>query len=78
MTKDGTSTVIMFTLLDGVDKQEAAKNIKTKIQELDISENIYFGGLPFMMNDIANLIMSDIVRLIPITFLLIILHYKRK
>ena len=73
VSEDGTSTLIMFTLLDGVDKQLVARNIKSKISELDIPEKLYYGGLPFMMNDIADLIISDIVRLIPITFFLIAL-----
>jgi len=71
VSEDGTSTLIMFTMVDGVDKQEAAKNIKNAITDLDLPEKLYFGGLPFMMNDIANLMISDIVRLIPITFFLI-------
>ena len=71
VSEDGTSTLIMFTLLDEADKQAVAKNIKEKISKLDIPEKLYYGGLPFMMNDIADLIVSDIVRLIPITFFLI-------
>lgn len=73
VSEDGTSTLIMFTLIDGVDKQAVAKNIKEKIQNIGIPETIYFGGLPFMMNDISDLIMADIVKLIPITFFLITL-----
>lgn len=71
VSEDGTSTLIMFTMLNGADKQKVAKNIKEKITELDIPEKLYYGGLPFMMNDIAELIVADIIRLIPITFLLI-------
>ena len=71
VSEDGTSTLILFTLLDDADKQAVAKNIKEKITKLDIPENLYFGGLPFMMNDIASLIVSDIIKLIPITFFLI-------
>ena len=72
VSEDGTSTLIIFTLLDGADKQAVAKNIREKTGELDIPEKLYFGGLPFMMNDIASLIASDIIRLIPITFFLIV------
>lgn len=71
VSEDGTSTLIIFTLLDGADKQAVAKNIKEEITELDIPEKLYFGGLPFMMNDITFLIVSDVIRLIPITFFLI-------
>jgi predicted RND superfamily exporter protein len=73
VSEDGTSTLIMFTLLDDADKQVVARNIKEKITELDIPAKLYFGGLPFMMNDIADLIVADIIRLIPITFFLITL-----
>ena len=71
VSEDGTSTLIMFTLLDDADKQAVAKSIKAKISELGLPENLYFGGLPFMMVDIADLIVADIIKLIPITFFLI-------
>ena len=73
VSEDGTSTLIMFTMLDDADKQAVARDVKDNITELDIPANLYFGGLPFMMNDIADLIVSDIIRLIPITFFLITL-----
>ena len=71
VSEDGTSTLIMFTLLDDIDKQKLAYEIKEKITKLNLPEKIYFGGLPMMMNDVSDLIMSDIVRLIPIVFILI-------
>ncbi len=71
VSEDGTSTLIMFTLLDDIDKQKLAYEIKEKITKLNLPEKIYFGGLSMMMNDVSDLIMSDIVRLIPIVFLLI-------
>ncbi len=71
VSEDGTSTLIMFTLLPDVDKQAVARHIKDEITKLNIPVKIYYGGLPFMMNDIADLIVSDIIRLIPVTFFLI-------
>jgi len=71
VSEDGTATAIMFTLLPDEDKQAVAKEIKDKIEALDLPETIYFGGLPMMMNDINDLIISDIVWLIPIVFLVI-------
>ncbi|MBN1119389.1 MAG: RND family transporter [Bacteroidales bacterium] len=71
VSEDGTATVIMFTLLPDADKQAVAKEIKDKIEALDLPETIYFGGLPMMMNDINDLIVSDIVWLVPIVFLVI-------
>jgi hypothetical protein len=71
VSEDGTATAIMFTLLPEGDKQAVAKEIKDKIEALDLPEIIYFGGLPMMMNDINDLIISDMVWLIPIVFLVI-------
>ena len=71
VSEDGTSTLIMFTMLDDIDKQQLAYEIKEKIIGFNLPEKIYFGGLPMMMNDVSDLIMSDIVRLIPIVFFLI-------
>ena len=73
VSEDKTSTLIMFTLLDDTDQQAVAKIIKDKITKLNLPEELYFGGLPMMMNDISDLIISDIVRLIPIVFFLIAL-----
>jgi len=70
---DGTSTLIMFTMLEDADKQAVAINIKETVKSLDLPEKIYFAGLPFMMNDIADLIVADMVWLIPITFFVIAL-----
>jgi len=71
VSEDGTATAIMFTLLPDADKQAVAKEIKDKIEALDLPETIYFGGLPMMMNDINDLIVSDIVWLVPIVFFVI-------
>jgi len=71
VSEDGTATAIMFTLLPEGDKQAVAKEIKDKIEALDLPETLYFGGLPIMMNDINDLIVADMVWLIPIVFIVI-------
>ncbi|MBU3928241.1 MAG: MMPL family transporter, partial [Bacteroidetes bacterium] len=71
VSEDGTATAIMFTLLPEGDKQAVAKEIKDKIEALDLPETTYFGGLPMMMNDINDLIVADMVWLIPIVFIVI-------
>jgi len=71
VSDDTTAAAIMFTLLPDVDNQAVAKEIKSKVEKPDIPEKLYFGGLPMMMNDINDLIISDIIWLIPIVFLLI-------
>ena len=71
VSDDGTATLIMFTILNDADKQSVAKNVKEKIEALNLPENLYFGGLPMMMNDVSNLIVADIIWLLPLVFLLI-------
>ncbi|HOB83343.1 MAG TPA: MMPL family transporter, partial [Bacteroidales bacterium] len=80
VSEDGTATVIMFTLLPDADKQAVAKGIKEKIEAFNLPERIYFGGLPFMLNDVSDLIISDIVWLLPIVFIVIalILYFSFK
>ncbi len=73
VSEDATATLVLFTLLDDADKQAVAKEVKEKIEALGLSEKLYFGGLPMMMNDITSLIVADMVWLIPIVFILIAL-----
>ncbi|MFA5817742.1 MAG: efflux RND transporter permease subunit [Bacteroidales bacterium] len=71
VSDDGTATLIMFTMLNDADKQAVAKNVKGKIEALNLPEKLYFGGLPMMMNDVSILIVNDIIWLLPLVFLLI-------
>jgi len=73
VSEDGTATVILFTVFPDADKQEIANNIKTKVETLNLPEMVYFGGLPFLLNDVTDLILSDMIWLIPIVFLVIAL-----
>ncbi len=73
VSEDGTAAVILFTLLPGVNRQEVATNIKTIIESLSIPEKVYYGGLPFMLDDITELLVSDMIWLIPICFVIIAL-----
>ncbi len=71
VSEDGTATVILFTLLPDVDRQEIAATIQEIIKKLDLSETVYYGGLPFMLNDITDMLLSDMLWLIPIVFVVI-------
>jgi hydrophobe/amphiphile efflux-3 (HAE3) family protein len=73
VSEDGTATLIIFTLFPEVDKQAMGKSIKNKIEALNLPEKVYYGGVPIMLYDISDLIISDIVWLLPIVFILIAL-----
>ena len=71
VSEDATATLIVFSLLPDVDNQVIANEIKTKINAMNLPETLYFGGVPMMLNDVTNLIIADIVWLIPIVFIVI-------
>ncbi len=73
VSEEGTATLIMFTLLPDADMQAAANEIRHQVEALDLPETVYFGGLPFMLNDITGLILSDMIWLIPVVFVIIAL-----
>jgi uncharacterized protein len=73
VSEDATSTAILFTLLSDADNQAIAKEIKDKIMKMNLPGTLYFGGLPMMMNDFNDLIISDMVWLVPIVFIVIML-----
>ena len=73
VSEDGTATLVMFTILDDADQQEVAKKVKEKVEAMNLPEKLYFGGLPMMMNDVSELIMTDIIWLLPVVFLVIAL-----
>jgi predicted RND superfamily exporter protein len=68
---DGTSTIIVFTFENGSDIKAVANRVFNKVNELDLPENIYFAGSTFLTTYIADIISGDMLKLIPISFLLI-------
>ncbi len=71
VSEDGTATMILFTTLERSDKQAVAKKIKEKVLAMNLPEEVYFSGLPMMMNDVSDMIVTDLTRLLPIVFLVI-------
>jgi len=73
VSEDGTATLVMFTLLPDADVQEIAQTVKSIVNAMNLPETVYFGGLPFLLNDITDLILSDMTWLIPVVFIIIAL-----
>lgn len=71
VSEDGSATIILFTLLPDADMQSVAMGIKQTVENMHLPERLYYGGLPFMLNDVSALIMSDMLWLIPIVFVII-------
>ncbi len=73
VSADGSATVIAFTLFHDADKQAIARGIKGMVEAMELPGKLYYGGLPFLLNDVADLLMTDIGRLLPFAFLAIAL-----
>jgi predicted RND superfamily exporter protein len=73
LSKDGTVTAIIFTFGDNVDINVVAGDVMKKIKKLHIPEKYYFGGTPFLTKYVDIVIAKDLMKLIPISFILIAL-----
>jgi hydrophobe/amphiphile efflux-3 (HAE3) family protein len=71
VSNDGTATLVLFTMYPDADKQKLASSVREMVLSMGLPEQLYFGGLLFMLDDISSLILSDMIWLIPIVFLLI-------
>jgi len=71
VSEDGTATLIIFTLADDADIQTVARTVKAKTEQLNLPENLYYVGSPMLVTYISDLMQADLLRLIPIAFLLI-------
>jgi len=71
VSEDGTATVIIFTLRDSADVRAVAHAVIDKTQSLNIPEKFYYIGSPMLINYISDLMRGDLIRLLPIAFLLI-------
>lgn len=71
VSEDGTATVIIFTLFDDADIQTVARTVRAKTEQLNLPENIYYVGSPMLVTYISDLMQGDLMRLIPIAFLVI-------
>lgn len=73
VSEDGTAAIILFSIAEEVNMRTAARMVQEKIEALDIPEKIYFAGSPMLITAISQLIASDLIRLLPIAFILITL-----
>ena len=71
VSKDGKATIVLFTYQDDIDINKTSGEIIEKVENLQLPEKVYFAGGTFMQKYVADVIAKDMVKLIPIAFLLI-------
>jgi len=73
VSEDGTTAIIIFSLDDDADIHSLADAVKEKTEAMHLPEKVYYAGSPMMITSISRLISDDLIRLLPIAFLLITL-----
>lgn len=73
VSEDGSSSLVIFTLQEGADVKEVAKRVIQKTEALQLPEKVYFIGAPMLVTYISDLMKMDLLRLLPIAFLVIAL-----
>ncbi len=72
VSKDGRATLIICRLQNEIDKVKTAKELKKIVGRIVPKGQVYYGGLPFLMLDINEIILNDLKLLIPLVGLVII------
>ncbi len=73
VAEDGTSTIILFHFQSDMDVKAISSSVYEMVQGMNLPENYYFAGSAFLTTYIADIISTDMIKLIPISFFLIAL-----
>ena len=73
VSDDGTSALVIFTLKEDAVVKDMAAAVKEKTEALNLPEKLYYIGSPMLVTYISDMMTRDLVRLLPIAFLLIAL-----
>ena len=73
VSADGKATIIVFFFKNGVNDQTISRVVKTKIDALHLPDKIFYGGSSFMTTYVSDVISTDLIKLIPIAFLVMAL-----
>jgi len=71
VSNDGKIAVIVARLKEDADKIATGRQMRKIVESTAGKQKIYYGGIPFQMIFIVNIIQSDIVKLVPIVILLV-------
>jgi predicted RND superfamily exporter protein len=73
LSKDSTATIIICKLNPDYNKFNLAKKIKDTTETQKASYRVYYSGYPIQMFEMSGLLLSDLKKLIPLVFVVVIL-----
>ena len=71
VSKDGKAAIVLFNFESETDVKATSSVVMNKINGLGLPENLYFAGSTFLTTYVADIIATDMLRLLPIAFILI-------
>lgn len=73
VSEDGGTALIVCRIRSDVDKIKISNQINTLVNRAGIREKVFFGGYPFLIRDMSQIILRDLKFLLPVVVLMIIL-----
>jgi len=71
ISKDGKVAAIIFTFDENIDVNKVTGEVMEKVKSCNTPEKYYFGGTPFLTKYVDLVIKEDLIKLIPIAFIII-------
>lgn len=71
ISKDGAATIVFFTFQSDADIHQVSNQLIKKIAKLHLPVKYYFYGSSFITKYVADVVSDDLMKLIPISFLVI-------
>ncbi len=71
VSDDATATLVSGKILPDVNRAEVVELIRKKLDGIPFEGNIYYGGMPVTLQELARIIIRDIVHIAPMAFVLI-------
>ncbi len=73
VSADSKITVIIARLKENIDKITVAQQMKKIVKNTSGKEKIYYGGIPFQMVFLTDIIQADLIKLTPMVVILVML-----
>ena len=71
VSEDAKATLIICRLREEGDKMKVGSHLKEIVKESNVKEKVYYGGLPFQMVDINDIVQNEIKSLLPVVIFVI-------
>ncbi len=68
---DNSSTIVIAKVMPHFNRIEITESIKQKTESIPFEGTIFYGGMPVTLMELNRIIISDIINIVPITFVLI-------